>query len=277
MSIKEKLQNAGRAIAKNSPAIFTGLGVVGLGATAYFAYKSRDGVEEIVEGVEEAREEGHEIDKWEVSKDLAGVMALPVTTGLLSGALIIAGYRIQNQRIGALSSALLAQQARNLYFENKYKDKYGEEEFEQFVTPMDSEKRMVKDKKGKDKEVEVDIRKDTHDTIGEWFDKSDEYVSDDHSYNVSFIESVNEQMQTRLFQKGHILLNEVREALGFERTRAGQLYGWSTADIFEIRRHVVNERSEDGTITPQIWVTWTDPKYVYRDIDLEGRYSPFTE
>src|SRR5690625_1650689 len=150
MSLKNKFKNAGRAIAKNSPAIFTGLGVVGLGATAYFAYKSREGVEEIVEGVEEAREQGHDINRWEVTKDLAGVMALPVTTGLLSGACIITAHRIQNQRIGALSSALLAQQARNVYFEQKYKKQHGEEEYEKFITPMETETRTVTDKKGKE-------------------------------------------------------------------------------------------------------------------------------
>ena len=275
MSLKNKFKNAGRSIAKNSPAIFTGLGVVGLGATAYFAYKSREGVEEIVEGVETAREQGNEINRWEVTKDLAGVMALPVTTGLLSGACIITAHRIQNQRIGVLSSALLAQQTRNLYFENKYKEKHGEKEYEKFIAPVDSEKRKVTDEKGKEKEVEVDIRKDTNDTIGEWFDKSYEYASDDHSYNISFIEAVNEKLQTRLFQKGHLLLNEVREELGFERTRAGQLFGWSVGDMFDIQRIVTNERTPEGDIVPQIWVTWTSPKYIWNDIDLQGRYSPF--
>ena len=135
MSLKEKVQQVGRTVSKNSPAIFTGLGIVGLGATAYFAYKSRDGVEEIVEGVEEAREAGHDINRFEVVKDLAGVLALPVATGILSGACIITAHRIQNQRIGVLSSALLAQQAKNLYFENKYKEEHGEEEYEKFITP----------------------------------------------------------------------------------------------------------------------------------------------
>ena len=167
MTIKQKLQNAGRAIGKNSPAIFTGLGIVGLGATAYFAYKSRDGVEEIIESVEEAREQGHDINRWEVTKDLAGVLALPVTTGLLSGACIITAHRIQNQRIGALSSALLAQQARNVYFEQKYKKQHGEEEYQKFITPMETETQTVVDAKGKEKKVEVDIRQDTNDTVGE--------------------------------------------------------------------------------------------------------------
>ena len=277
MTIKQKLQNVGRTIGKNSPAIFTGLGIVGLGATAYFAYKSRDGVEEIIESVEEAREQGHDINRWEVTKDLAGVLALPVTTGLLSGACIITAHRIQNQRIGALSSALLAQQARNVYFEQKYKKQHGEEEYQKFITPVETETRTITDEKGKEKKVEVDIRQDTNDTVGEWFDKSSEYAEDDHSYNVSFIEAVNEKMQTRLFQKGHLLLNEVRDELGFERSRAGQLFGWSTADVFDIQRIVTNERTPEGDIVPQIWVTWSTPKYIWNDVDLHGRYSPFED
>lgn len=277
MSIKEKIQNAGKAIAKNSPAIFTGLGVVGVGATAYFAYKSRDGVEEVVDGIEEARENGHEIDRWAVAKDLTGIMALPVTTGILSGACIITAHRIQSKRIGALSGALLAQQARNLYFENKYKEKHGQEEYEKFVTPMDQETRTVTDEDGEESEVEVDVRKETNASIGEWFDKSAEYASDDHTYNLRYIEAVNEKLQTRLFQKGHLLLNEVRDELGFERTRSGNLLGWSTSDLFSIEKSVVNERDEQGNIKPQVWVFWSHPKYIWNDVDLEGRYSPYTE
>lgn len=277
MSIKEKIQKAGKAITKNSPAIFTGLGVVGLGATAYFAYKSRDGVEEVVDGIEEARESGHDINRFEVAKDLAGIMALPITTGILSGACIITAHRIQSKRIGALSGALLAQQARNLYFEKKYKEKHGQEEYEKFVTPMDKETKTVTDEDGKESDVEIDVRKETDATIGEWFDKSAEYASDDHTYNLRYIEAVNEKLQTRLFQKGHLLLNEVRDELGFERTRNGNLLGWSTSDLFSIDKAVVNETDELGNINPQIWVFWSHVKPIWGDVDLDGRYSPYTE
>lgn len=277
MSFKEKLQNAGKSIAKNSPAIFTGLGIVGLGATAYFAYKSRDGVEEIVDGVEAAREEGHEVDRWEVTKDLVGVMALPITTGVLSGACIVTAHRIQSKRIGALSSALLAQQARNLYFEQKYKKEHGEEKYKKFITPTAEERSMVKDSKGKEKEVIKEVRTEADGTVGTWFDQSLEYAEDDHTYNKRFIESVNEKMQTRLFQKGHLLLNEVRDELGFPRTPNGNLMGWSTAEVFNIETAVMNEKDEEGNIKPQIWVFWSTPKYVWNDVDMEGRYSPYTE
>lgn len=277
MGIKDKLNKVGHTLTKNSPAIFTGIGIVGLGATAYFAYKSRDGVNKIVEDIEEARELELEIDRWEVTKDLVGVLALPITTGILSGACIITAHRIQNQRIGILSSALLAQQARNLYFEDKYKEEHGEEKYKKFITPVDKEKIMTTDAKGKEKEVEIDIKRDTDATIGQWFGTSSEATSDDHTYNVSFIEAVNEKMQTRLFQKGHLLLNEVRDELGFERTRSGNYLGWSTADLFGIEQITYNETLADGTIEPDIWVTWSHPKPIYNDIDLNGRYSPFTD
>lgn len=277
MSFTDKLRQAGRTISKNSPAIFTGLGIVGLGATAYFAYKSRDGVEEIVESVEEAREAGVEVDRWKVAKDLAGVMALPITTGLLSGACIITAHRIQNQRIGVLSSALLAQQARNLYFENKYKEKHGEEEYRKFITPVEQEERTFTNKEGEEEKKIVDVRKETNELIGEWYDKSREYFQDDHTYNMRTIESVNEKMQTRLFQKGHLLLNEVRDELGFSRTRNGNLMGWSTANHFNIETIVHNETDEEGNIIPQIWVTWTTPEYIWNDIDFQGRYSPLED
>ena len=273
MSFKQKVKDAGRALSKNSPTIFTGLGIVGLGATAYFAYKSRDGVEEIVEEIEETREAGHEIDHWAVTKDLLGVMALPVTTGILSGACIITAHRIQNQRIGALSTALLAQQAKNLYFENKYKEEHGEDEFKKFITPSREEEAVGEDGESRT----VDRRQNPSDLIGAWFDKSDEYTSDDHTYNMAFIEAKNEKLQTRLFQKGHLLLNEVLSELGLERVPSGQLMGWSAADMFQIDKTVLNERDAEGNIVPQIWVYWPNAKYIWNDIDMNGRYSPYTD
>ena len=272
MSLKEKVQQAGKTLAKNSPTIFTGLGIVGLGATAYFAYKSRDGVEDIVDAIEETREAGEEVNRMEVARDLLGVMALPVATGLLSGACIITAHRIQNQRIGTLSTALLAQQAKNLYFEKKYKEQNGEEEYNRFMMPVEEEE--VTNEAGE--KTTVDVRQDPNSLIGAWFDKSKEYASDDHTYNLSYIESSNDKLQTRLFQKGHLLLNEVLDELGLDRIPSGQLMGWSTADLFQLDKTVLNERDEEGNIIPQIWVTWPDAHYIYNDIDFTGRYSPYS-
>lgn len=275
MSMKNVIAKATMGLKKHSPAIFTGIGVVGLGATAYLAYKSRDKVEEVVEKIEEKNAMGEEVNKVEVARDIAEAVYQPVVMGAVSITCIIMAHRIQHKRILTLAGALAVEQTRNVMFEDKYKKKHGEEEYRKFITPTEEVEVITTDKKGKEKITVEEVKKDVDRTIGQWYDESSEYASDDHTYNLAMIDAVNERMQTRLFQRGTLTLNEVREALGFERIRAGALLGWTSSDSFDIDRVVTNLGKEDeGEALEQIWVTWTRPRYIYEEIDLNGgRYS----
>lgn len=276
MTFKNTLYKAKRSLAKHSPAIFTTVGIIGLGATAYLAYKSRDKVEAVVEDIEDKRKREVPIDKAQVGKDLVNALYLPITIGALSVTSIIMSHRIQRKRIIVLSGALAAQQARNLFFENKYREIHGEENYNKFIVPTDEIKTEEAGKNGKTKIKVEEVKKDIDHTIGQWYDESSEYVSDDHTYNVAFIDSVNERMQTVLFQRGSLLLNEVREALGFERIRAGALLGWTTVDSFSIEKVItmLGDKSA-GELEEQIWVTWSRPRYIYDDVEFNGRYSVY--
>lgn len=274
MTIKQTLNSVGMSIKKNSPAIFTGVGIVGLGATAYLAYKSRDKVEAVVDKIEEQRANGEEVNKVEVAKDLTEALYQPVLAGAASITCILLAQKIQNNRIKTLVGVLAVEQARNIYFEKKYKQQHGEEEYIKFVTPTDEVETIEVDKKGKEKITVTQVKKDLDHTIGQWFDESSEYVSDDHDYNMAWIDSVNDRLQNILFQRGTLTLNEVREALGFERIRAGALLGWTTSDSFEIEKSVVVcGDNEMGMMKENIWVTWTRPRYIYDEIEFNGRYS----
>lgn len=274
MSMKTVLNKVGMSLKKNSPAILTGAGVVGLGATAYLAYKSRDKVEAVVEDIEEKRFNDEEVDKVKVVRDLTEALYLPIVVGATSVTCIFMSYRIQNNRISVLTGALAAQQARNLYFENKYRKQHGDEAYAKFSAPTEQEESVEVDKKGKEKITVQEVKKDIDHTIGQWFDESSEATSDDHTYNVAYIDSVNDRMQALLFQRGTLLLNEVREALGFDRIRAGALLGWTTSDNFDIDKVITTLGDEDsGELKEQIWVTWSRPRYIYDDMEFNGRYS----
>jgi hypothetical protein len=277
MSFKTVMFKAGMSLKKHSPAIFTGVGIVGLGATAYLAYKSRDKVEAVVEEIERKRDLDIPVNKMEVAKDLTEALYQPVVAGAASVVCILMAQKIQNNRIKVLVGTLAVEQARNIYFEKKDRKQHGDEEYTKFITPTDEVERIEVDKKGKEKITVEQVKKDIDQTIGQWYDESSEYVSDDHTYNVMKIDSVNESMQTLLFHRGSLLLNEVREALGFERIRAGALLGWTTSDNFDIEKNVVVIKDEEtGELKEEIWVTWSRPRYIYDSIELgAGRYSPF--
>jgi hypothetical protein len=282
MSFKSVMFKAGMSLKKHSPAIFTGVGIVGLGATAYLAYKSRDKVEVVVEEIERKRDLELPINKFEVAKDLTEALYQPVVVGAASVVCILMAQKIQNNRIKVLVGTLALEQARNVYFERKYKEQHGEEAYNKFVTPTEDVEHIEVDKKGKEKVTVTQVKKEIDKTVGQWYDESQEYYSDDHAYNMANIDKARDDMETILFQRGTLLLNEVREALGFERIKNGALLGWSTTDNFSIDTQVVvvEELDKDGNPTGElkenIWVTWARPRYVYEEVELgTGRYSPF--
>ena len=276
MTFKQTLSKVNMGIKKNSPAIFTGLGIAGLATTAYLAYKSKDKVEAVVEEIERKRDLDQPIDKLEVAKGLTEALYQPVVVGAASVTCILLAQRIQNNRIKTLIGVVAVEQARNMYFEKKYEKQNGEGSYAKFMVPTEEIENVEIDKKGKEKITIQEVKKDIDHTIGQWYDESSEYASDDHTYNISYIDSVNDRMQLILFQRGTLLLNEVREALGFDRIRAGALLGWTSSDSFSIEKVITMLGNEDLGETPeQIWVTWSRPRYIYDDVEFNGRYSAY--
>lgn len=274
MTFKQTMVKTGMTLKKHSPAIFTGVGVIGLGATAYLAYKSRDKVEAVVEEIERKRDLDIPVNKVEVAKDLTEALYQPVLVGTASIVCILMAQRIQSNRIKALVGALAVEQARNIYFEKKYKQQHGEEEYRRFVTPVEEIEHIEIDKKGKEKITVTKVKDELDKSIGQWYDESEHYVSDDHSYNIAMIDSIKDKLETIMFQRGHLTLNEVREALGFTRIRNGAMLGWSTADSFTIETDiVVLGDDESGMLKENIYVSWSHPRYVHMEIEFNGRYS----
>lgn len=274
MKFKQLLNKAVMATKKNSPIILTTVGIIGLGATAYLAYKSRDKVEEVILDIEEVRANEGEVSKVDVARGLAEAVYLPVAVGVVSVAAIVWSYKIQNNRIAVLATSLAAQQMHNYMFEQKYKKEHGEDAYKKFIMPTDRQEVETTDAKGKTKLAINEVKKDVDKTIGQWYDESLEYVRDDHGYNVAMIESITEKLELILFQRGTLLLNEVREALGFDRIRNGQLLGWTAGDSFNIEKVVtVMVDEEDDQMKEQIWVTWARPRYIYEEVEFQGRYS----
>lgn len=274
MTIRNLLSKTGFALKKHAPTIYVTAGVIGLAGTAYLAYKSRDEVEAVIERIEDARANDELVDKMEVAKDLAQALYKPIVVGAASIACLLMAHKIQSNRIKFLIGALVTEQARNAYFQQKYKKDHGEEAYNKFVTPVDQVEHIEVGKNGKEKLTVENVKRDIDKSIGEWYSDSSEYAADDHTYNMEYIHAIEDKMATLLFQRGHLLLNEVRDALGFERIRPGALLGWTSGDFFAIQRHVVNCGDVvKGESPEQIWVTWSNAKYVYDTVEYNGRYS----
>ena len=296
-NLTKSIKVANHAIAKNSPLLLTVAGVVGLGATAFLAFKSAGKVADITDNLDKARETEEQINdlqnvenpteeekdalealqkdfkpvkRTEVIKDLAGAVAAPVLTGTLSVCALAMSYYILNNRVLSLAASLATATAQNTYFERKFKREYGEEEFNKFTTPSHEEEREVTDDKGKTQKKHVKLQDRDMNLNGEFFDNSTEYASDDHAYNQQFITAKEQVLQDRLFRNGWLFLNEVRDELGFERTRDGAMVGWTSSDSFNLVQR--NGRFIDpvtGEVKPQIYVAWSQPHYIYDDVNYK--------
>ena len=276
MRIKQMLATTTRAVTKHSPMILTGVGIVGLGATAYLSYKSAKKMDLILADAEEKMMNDEVVDKVELGRDIVAAIAAPVIVGTLSIVSISASYKILTNRNSILAGALGAAINEHTSYRKRVRDEYGEEVDNTLATPTTSAVRVTTDKNGKAKE-ETHVQANVEDKTltGRWYFKSEEYVEDDHSYNQAYIKAAEDKLDMKLFSRGHLLLNEVLEELGFERTRTGALMGWSTVDRPFSLGTVMNkvENEETGFMEPQIYVYWNAPKYIYDDMNFGDAYK----
>lgn len=245
-------------LGENSPAILTGVGVVGLAATAVLTYKSASRVESVVEYVEQEREEGREIDKRYVATELTGALALPVATGVAAIFCIISSYQIMNNRVTVLSTAFSALSLEYNRYRQKYATVHGQEQANQFFSPTETE--VTND----GEEREVATPSEFRGLTGVWFSESSEYASDNHQYNIAYIEAVIKKLEVQMYNKTKLKLNEVYEAFGVGEDRQGALLGF-TYDDFHIsfEPHLNLTSSVDGKNHPDVWISWSTPKYLW--------------
>jgi len=312
LSVKVLTQAAGKAglfLQKRSPLLLTIGGVIGLGATAVLAYKAAPRIDEIINDVEDKRNAEQEymklkaipladldetgfyrikdlekdpasmmVDRVEVAKNIAGAIAAPVLTGMASICAITLSYYILNHRVGSLAAAVAtlgAERAANEKFMRKSlgNDKYDElmkAQMQEDVTykKVDKETGEVVDENAVGKRI---VKKQN--LTGVWFTESDEYVSDDHAYNIEYIRSVTDRMGSKLSYRGYIYLNEVLDALGCARIKEGATMGWSIADNFDIYTDVINDTDQYGEAVPKIYTKWPMPRFIFEETDYDGHYS----
>lgn len=273
-TIKTKMVKKGhklvRGTKKHSPLILLGLGIAsGIGA-GVMAYKSRPKMEAIVEDIEVAREAGDPVDTVEVGKRVTKALMPTIALSAISIGSFIWSYKIQNNRITALSGVLAATQAAHAKLQRKVRDKLGDEGYKELMT-TDKVVTSNADEEGAEIEALSLMKAEYDKAIGEWYENSSEYFSDNHAYNMQWIYDRVDKIDLKLFSKGAITLNELRDALGFDRIASGAMVGWNSSDYFRVETMVYNETDPvTGEIKPYIWVTWTAPHYIYNDIEYDN-------
>jgi hypothetical protein len=230
--------------------MFAGGAVAGV-AGVVLACKSTLKLSDTLEGFEELKEksnyalesqvtdnEGNVYDEKAHAKDQAVIriktilavskLYAPAAGLLLLSASLMTGSHVTLTRRNAATAAAYASvdKAFNEYRERVRgelgkdvddKMRYGSQEVSETIEGEDGKKKVVKHTRVADGMPSM---------YAKFFDESSVNWVRDPEYNKIFLQSQQAYWNQRLQSVGHVFLNEVYDALGIPRTRAGQVVGW---------------------------------------------------
>lgn len=250
---KFAIGRGGLVLKKYSPEILTAAGVIGTVGSTVLACKATLKVEDILDEAKKksnlinAVHDGEiEVDAEYTDKDyskdllvnrtqtavkLIKLYGPAITLGALSITAILGGQHILRKRnVAVMAAYKLCEESFNNY-RSRVKDELGEEKDRQFYYGMTEEtvKDKVKSKDGKTKTITKKVEKapdHLYSQYARFFDEANINWDKSPEQNMYFLKMVQNQMNDKLKARGHVFLNEVYDALGFDRSEAGQLVGW---------------------------------------------------
>jgi hypothetical protein len=298
------MNNASRAfhkvgfqLKKHSPEILVVAGIIGTVTSAVLACKATTKLSGILEDTKKdidaihkcvehpellADPETGEVPEYTVEdskKDLtivytqaglkiAKLYALPVALGALSITGIVASHSILNKRNVALAAAYTAVDTGFKDYRKRVVERFGKEldrELRYNIKAKEIEETVV-DEKGKEKKVKkvIETIDPTPSVYARCFDETCAGWTRDAEYNRNFIELQRRFLNDKLKSRGYLYLNEVYEALGFQKTKAGHVVGWiydeehpigdNYVDFFIFDLHDENKRAFVNGYEKSIWL-----------------------
>lgn len=250
---KFAIGRGGLVLKKYSPEILTAAGVIGTVGSTVLACKATLKVEDILDEAKKksnlinAVHDGEiEVDAEYTDKDyskdllvnrtqtavkLIKLYGPAISLGALSIAAILGGQHILRKRnVAVMAAYKLCEESFNNY-RSRVKDELGEEKDRQFYYGITEEtvKEKVKSKDDKTRTVTKKVEKTPDHLCSQYarfFDEANPNWDKSPEQNMYFLKMVQNQMNDKLQARGHVFLNEVYDALGFERSEAGQFVGW---------------------------------------------------
>lgn len=224
---------------QNSPTLLFGAGVVGMIGSTVLACRATLKLEDVVRSMQNDLDVAKSIEHPEYSeqdrrKDTAiiwtrGVLEVTrlygpaILVGSVSVAALTQSHNILQERNAALAAAYAAVDKAFDKYRDRVIEKYGEDE-DRYLR-YGSEEVEVEDEKGKKKTV-VRVSSDEPSMYARFFDQLSTQWSKEPEYNLVFLRCQQSWANDMLKVRGHLFLNEVYDALGIERTKAGAVVGW---------------------------------------------------
>jgi hypothetical protein len=242
-SITRGLAGSKLTLKQHAPTVMTVAGTAGFAATVAMAIhatlKASDVIPQMRKDIQAAREV--QVDE-DTSRDekmhnlariygesaavLLKIYGPTLLTGSVSVALVLSGHGMMKRREASLVAAYAALDAGYRAYRQRVAERLGEDEERSLFRSYKTVKVDRLDaEEGPPCEI-LDPNDRPASPYGRFFDPLNPNFSDTTEYNHMFLKTQEQYFNDRLQAHGYVFLNEVYEALGFERTQAGQIVGW---------------------------------------------------
>ena len=226
------MKNANQAnlyVQRNSPAILTGLGIVGLIASVGMTIKIAPNAHDILERRKEEQEE-LQMSKGERTWDTVKTVTplyLPVAVSVAaSSACIIGSYKINTKRLATMTTAYMLTEAKLAEYQAKVIEKLGEEK-EKMLRDEIKQEKIDKDPYAKN-EVIVEGDELLYDLNGGRYFRSTE----------AKLNKIESKLNRRLMCEEWISLNDFYYEIGLPPTKLGDEFGWNIEDEIDLEYSV---------------------------------------
>jgi hypothetical protein len=225
---------------KNAPTILTGAGIVGFIASTALTIKATN---EAMLVLPEISEKVRKVKRTEVDKnysekdkmedlikvyatssvDLIKLYGPTLAVGSAAIICVLSAHGMMLKRQASLVAAYSALDAGFKAYRSRVAEKFGEDEEIQLYRGV----RTVKSSDDEGKPCQIIDEDDPRPSpYGRFFDPGNRNWTKTPGYNLMFLRSQEKYANDRLQANGFVFLNEVYEAIGMERTQAGQMVGW---------------------------------------------------
>jgi len=258
-AISRKVAEVGLQASKNAPSLLFGAGVVSMVGSTVLACRATLKLEAVLDEAksdldmantvredvpEKYSEEDRQQDRVVIIVRTTGKILKLYGPAIVVGAVGIAclakGKNILQTRNEALAAAYVAVDSAFQQYRGRVIEKYGEDEDRELR--YGSEEREVWDEEKGKMVKATTVPWEAPSQYARFFDELADCWQRNPEYNLTFLRCQQNYANEKLQAKGYLFLNDVYDALGLERSRAGQVVGW-----------VLDGPNSDGFIDFGIW------------------------
>lgn len=265
---------------KFSPEIMTGIGIVGGVTAAVLASRATLKLDKELEPIKEniryiktevKFEPGKAYPKALTQSYLRGTIkvvrhyAVPLSIGAVSIAAILVGHGMLLRRNAALVAAYNTVELAYQAYREKVREEFGEEKDRELVGKT---RRSVEEKNGEKGKALSLAQQGLPSGHARFFDKyNPNWNSANPSLNLYFLRCQQTYLNDQLRVRGHLTLNDVYDALGFDRTSDGLILGWV---IGKNKRNFVDFGMYDSTDESSRAFVNGDSDAILLDFNIDG-------